>query len=679
MNNKHTNTKKIRLLALLCAVMLPACQSQGATQTDTSSASPAAMQSQVSTEPVPVSYSKDDENIDWKAASPNYIELSAAGADITGTGAAAKDRTLTITAAGTYVLSGLWDGGQIVVDAPKEDKVWLVLNGVEITSKVSAAIYVKQADKTIVTLQEGTKNAVTDAAKYTVVDSTTDEPNAAIYSKDDLTINGTGALTVRGNYNNGVTSKDDLRITGGAITVSAADDGIMGKDLVALKAGTVLIDAAGDGIKSTNDTDAAKGIIHVDGGTFQIKAGKDGIQAAASVQVNGGTFAISSGGGSASAPAKSEAGGGMKGDMPGGMKGGTGGFPGQAEGGAPGEMNGEGGARADKPVTSEAATQPKSSAQADDAAAETASAKAIKAGKAITIAKGTFSIDSADDAIHSNQIIAIAGGDFSIASGDDGIHADSSILISGGKIQITKSYEGIESSDITLAGGEIHVTASDDGINIGGGADGSSTNGRGGQNKLNSSSAGNKLKITGGSIYVNASGDGLDSNGSILMSGGTVYVNGPTMNGNGALDYDGSFELSGGLLVAAGSSGMAQAPSDSSTQSSILMTYPQAQKAGTKVELRDKNGKTLASYTPDKSFQTIVIGSPDLKKDAAYSLYTGEAKTVDFTVSGIVTWLDENGVTTARSSGPGGFGGGHGGGNPGEPGGKRGPGEMSRP
>ncbi|MVP01278.1 carbohydrate-binding domain-containing protein [Paenibacillus lutrae] len=677
MNNKHTNTKKIRLLALLCAVVLPACQSQGAAPASTPSASPAAAQAQVLAEPVPVSYSKDDENIDWKAASPNYIELSAAGADIKGAGAAAKDRTLTINAAGTYVLSGIWDGGQIVVDAPKEDKVWLVLNGVEITSKVSAAIYVKQADKTIVTLQEGTKNTVTDAAKYTVVDSSTDEPNAAIYSKDDLTINGTGALTVRGNYNNGVTSKDDLRITGGAITVSAADDGIMGKDLVAFKAGTILIEAAGDGIKSTNDTEAAKGIIHVDGGTFQIKAGKDGMQAAASVQVNGGTFAISSGGGSASAAAKSEAGGGMKGDMPGGMKGG---FPGQAEGGAPGGTNGEGGARADKPVTSEAANQPKSSAQSDDAAAETASGKAVKAGTAIAIAKGTFSIDSADDAIHSNQSIAIAGGDFSIASGDDGIHADSSILISGGKIQITKSYEGIESSDITLAGGEIHVTASDDGINIGGGADGSSTNGRAGQNKLNSSSAGNKLTITGGSIYVNASGDGLDSNGSILMSGGTVYVNGPTMNGNGALDYDGSFELTGGLLVAAGSAGMAQAPSDSSTQSSILMTYPQAQKAGTKVELKDKNGKTLASYTPEKSFQTIVIGSPELTKDTAYSLYTGEAKTVDFTASGAVTWLNENGVTTARSSGPGGFGGGPGGGgNPGEPGGKRGPAEMSRP
>lgn len=635
---KNRNVKKTVILALLCATVLSACQNLASTPNNTPSASSPAAAAQAPAAPVPVTYSQDDENSDWKTANPSYIELSATGASIKGSGAVAKDRTVTITAAGTYVLSGIWDQGQIVVDAPNEDKVRVVLNGVEIHSKESAPIYVKQADKTIITLQDGTKNVVTDAAEYTAVDSSTDEPNAAIFSKDDLTINGTGALTVRGNHNNGITSKDELKITGGSIMVYAADDGLMGRDLVAIKGGTITIEAAGDGIKSTNDTDASKGIVSIDEGTLLVKAGRDGIQAAASVEINGGSFTVSSGGGSENGVAKvSEMNGGMRGPSPAG-------------------------------------------AAANTNAAEEASGKAIKAGANITIAKGTFRIDSADDAIHSNNRVAIAGGNLSIASGDDGIHADSSILIAGGNIEITKSYEGIESSAVTISGGETKVTASDDGINIAGGADGSSANGRPGQNTFSSSSANNMLTVTGGTVHVNSSGDGLDSNGSILMSGGTVFVSGPTANNNGAVDYDGAFELTGGLLIAAGSAGMAQAPSEQSSQHSILMTYPQVQKAGMIVELKDKNGSTLASFAPDKSFQTVVIGSAELKKDAVYSLYTGGAKTVEFTIANSITWLNEAGVTSATSSGPGGFGGGAGGGgNPNGLGGNRGRAEMGRP
>ncbi|ULL19329.1 carbohydrate-binding domain-containing protein [Paenibacillus sp. H1-7] len=637
--NKHKS--KFLFLALLSAMMLPACQDAASTannaaaaQNTAASASASTAAVQASAAPTPVTFSENDEYTDWKAANPIYIELSESGAAIKGQGAEAKDRTVTITAAGTYVLSGQWEQGQVVVDAPKEAKVRLVLNGVSIHSNEGSAIYVKQADKAIITLQEGTKNDVADAAQYTTVDADSGEPNAAIFSKDDLTFNGSGALTVQGNYNNGITSKDDLKMTGGSITVHAADDGVMGRDLVAIKDGTLTIEAAGDGIKSTNDTDASKGLIAIDAGTFSIKAGKDGIQAVTHVQMNGGSYTISSGGGSANAVAK----------------------PSEMNGG----MRGSGGRQMDNQAAAPTApsTQPTQSTES----AESTSGKAIKAGTAITIAKGTFTMDSADDAIHSNNSVTIAGGEFAVTSGDDGIHADSSVVISGGTIQIAKSYEGIEGSNITISGGDIKVTASDDGINVAGGADGSSTNGRPGQNNFSAASSNNKLTITGGSLYVNSTGDGLDSNGSIVMSGGNVVVSGPTENGNGALDYDGTFELTGGLLMAAGSSGMAQAPSDTSSQHSILMTYSQSQKAGTVVELKDKDGKTIASLTPDKSFQTVVIGSPELKKDAAYSLYTGGTKTVEFTVANITTWLNESGVTTARSGGPGGLGGGPGGG-----------------
>jgi hypothetical protein len=192
------------------------------------------------------------------------------------------------------------------------------------------------------------------------------------------------------------------------------------------------------------------------------------------------------------------------------------------------------------------------------------------------------------------------------------------------------------------------------------------------QSGANSSS---KLTITGGYLSVDAKGDGLDANGSIAMSGGTVIVNGPTDNGNGPLDYDGTFEMTGGLLVAAGSSGMAQATSDQSTQPGILMTYSKAQQAGAMVHLQDSEGKDILTFAPAKAYQSLFVSSPAIKKDAAYTLYAGGTSTgttvgglydggtyqggtkiVDFTQSSVITWLSETGVTEARKGmgGPGG-------------------------
>ena len=183
------------------------------------------------------------------------------------------------------------------------------------------------------------------------------------------------------------------------------------------------------------------------------------------------------------------------------------------------------------------------------------------------------------------------------------------------------------------------------------------------------------LNINGGYITVDATGDGLDANGSITMTNGTVIVSGPTNNGNGALDYDGKFEISGGLLMAAGSSGMAQATSEESTQYSIIMTYTQTQKAGTVVHLKDSKGNTVATFTPKKDYQSVVISSPKVIKGETYTLYSGGTataseslesytdgeykggtKVVEFTIADSVTWLNETGVTTAKTSGPGGQG-----------------------
>lgn len=604
-----------------------------------------------------VKYDKDDLYSDWQNEDATLIKLN--GADVTFDSAAPliyQDNILSIITGGTYVLSGELNNGKIVIDAEDKSTVRLVLNGVKINNSNSSAIEVVNAEKTVISLAEGTENYILDGKQYVFEDSSEDEPNAALFSKDDLTINGSGKLIVQGNYNDGIVSKDKLKITGGDIQIHSVDDGLMGRDLLAVKEGKITIEAKGDGIKSSNDKDASKGIIALEGGTFDIKSGKDGIQAETSLWISDGFFKIISGGGSPEKINNAEE----------KMRG-------------PWENNSE----------------PTSQEETD-----TGSTKGLKAAGEIVVGGGTFTIDSLDDGVHSNDSVKIADGEFTIATGDDGVHADSSLLVAGGKINVSKSYEGVESQQITINDGEIHVTTEDDGINIGGGNDGSGfdvgspvdgntqleaeDNANTDDSAKTTTSTENDteskmLTINGGYITVNANGDGLDANGSITMTDGTVIVNGPTANGNGSIDYDGSFDISGGLLIAVGSSGMAQSPSDQSSQHSLLMSYSKTQAAGTTVHLEDDQGNSVVTFSPQKDYQSVVISSPKLVKDSSYTLfsggtatgkvvdglysdgdYQGGTKVVTFKISDSVTWLNESGITTASSHGPGGggFGGG---------------------
>lgn len=573
-----------------------------------------------------VKYDKDDLYSDWKNEDTTSIKLTGTGAEVgDSSGAMADANIVTIKTSGTYVISGTLNDGQIIVDAEDKATVRLVLNGVDINSSSNAPIYVKKAEKTVISLEEGTENYITDGTTYDLEDSE-DEPNAAIFSKDNLTINGTGKLVVKGNYNNGIAGKDELKVTGGTIEIEAVDDGLLGRDILAVKEGNITIKAGGDAVKSTNDEDTSKGVIAIEGGTFDLTAANDGIQAVTSLLIADGNFKISAGGGSPDTIATKENGGPM-----------------------PGQTN----------TTTTTVTEKESD-----------SAKGLKAGTEVAIGGGTFDIDTLDDAVHSNNSVTITGGKLAIATGDDGIHGDSAILTRGGDITISKSYEGIESTVVTIAGGDIHVNASDDGINIGGGVDGSNPD------MQSTSSENNLLSITGGNVYVNSQGDGLDSNGSIQMTDGTVIVSGPTNAGNGSLDYDQTFDMSGGLLIATGSSGMVQAVSEDSKQYSMLMTYPETQKAGTILHLEDSKGNTVVTFAPEKDYQTVFISSPKLEKDGKYTLYangsstgseengyytdgkySGGTKVVEFTIADSVTWLNESGITTAGSGGPGGGGG----------------------
>jgi hypothetical protein len=499
---------------------------------------------------------ESSQDYSWDVAKIIPITLNGSSIAVNGTGVTVDGSRATIYAAGTYSLSGELDDGQIIVQATSADMVRLILNGVKITSSTNAPIDIEKAQKAIIVLAEGTTNTLTDAASYVFPDADTDEPNAALYSKVDLTIYGQGSLNVNGNFNDAIASKDGLIIASGKLNVTAVDDGIRGKDYLVVKGGTITVEAKGDGLKSDNDEEANRGYVWVENGILTISAGDDAITGETDALISDGTIAIVSGGGS------------------------------------------------------------------NYKASSTVSAKGIKGTVYTIIDGGTISINSADDGVHSNRFLVFNGGTITISSGDDGIHADSTLGINGGDIRIAKSYEGIESKMVAINAGTIHLTTSDDGINGAGGKDASGAGGW--QNPTFSGTY--YLYLNGGSVAVQAAGDGIDVNGTIVMTGGTVLVHGPISNGNGALDYDKVFKMTGGILVAAGSSGMAQAPSSSSTQNALLINFTTAQSAGSLFNLQTTSGESILTFAPLKAYQSVAFSSPKLVKGSYYA-YTGGSST----------------------------------------------------
>ncbi|MGP4066276.1 carbohydrate-binding domain-containing protein [Oceanobacillus sp. M65] len=642
-----------------------------------------------------VSYDKEDTYTEWNEQDATTITFNDQSIDIEDNNSVViNDNTVEIHTSGTYVLEGSSRDSQVIVDAEDEGTVRLVLNGVSLESTSTAPIFVKQADKAVITAEEGTSNTITDPTEY-VYEEEADEPKAAIYSKDDLTINGTGTLIVNGNYKDGITGKDDLKIIEATIEVTAEDDGIVGRDLFAMNDAFITIDAGGDGVKSSNDTDENKANIVLESGSLTIDAGSDGIQSENTVTIVDGEYTITAGGGSPETiEATTEFGGGFggqgQGTMPNGQEFSEGnmpqGKPDVAEGEEPPEQGEMDGFENRQPPEQAQETEqaPNNTEETEETEEdETTSTKGIKAENKLDIVGGSLTIDTNDDALHSNNNMVVAGGEITLSTGDDALHADNEMTISDGSIQVDKSYEGIEGKSITVSGGDIHVTAEDDGINVNGGTDQMAMQRFGESQTENAEESGEeqesdegKLLIEGGSIYIDANGDGLDSNTSAVMTGGTVLVYGPANSGNGALDYDQSFEIEGGTLIAAGSSGMAEGVSESSKQSTFMMTFPETLGAGTTVYVEGSNGEAVVAVAPEKAFQSIVISSPDLKQDESYTIYTngefsgdevdgfyqnvtteGGTKVLEFSLTSTMMYLNESGETE-HSSGM--FGGGRG-------------------
>ena len=276
-------------------------------------------------------------------------------------------------------------------------------------------------------------------------------------------------------------------------------------------------------------------------------------------------------------------------------------------------------------------------------------AKGIKAINSILINGGNFDITSRDDAIHSNNYIGIKNGDFNINSSDDAIHADRQLIIDGGNITIIQSYEGLEAQSITINNGKISIKSFDDGINAGGGADNSSAN-RAGANPFNTDED-CVLIVNGGDIYINASGDGIDSNGYLYFNGGRTIVDGPTNNGNGALDAGVSITMNGGEVIAVGASGMAESLGDTSTVYNISIYFSSTQIAGTKVEIKNSADETIVKHTSVKNFSHLAVGTTKFEPGSTYIIYVDGDEYEEFTISNITTLVGSDNMGQNMPSG----------------------------
>ena len=465
-------------------------------------------------------FSDRDKEIGYDEENSTVIKLSDDSTTCDSDAVQISGNTVTIIDEGTYILSGTLTDGMVIVDAEDTDKVQLVLDGVDITSAESAAIYVREADKVFITTASDSQNTLTNGGTYTAIDD--NNIDAAIFSKSDLTLNGAGSLTITAKAGHGVVSKDDLVLTSGTYQIDAASHGLSGKDSVRIASGSYTIVSGKDGIHAENADDTSLGFVYLADGTFDITSDGDGISAGNWLQADGGVYTVKAGGGSENV---------QKSD---------------------GEWQFGPGQQTESTDTTEE---------------DTVSMKAIKAAGELILKGGKYSLDSADDTIHSNANITISDGEFTLASGDDGIHADSATTISGGTIDITESYEGIEGLSIDITGVE-------------------------------------------------------------------TYVAGQTNDGNSALDYNGTGTVTGGIFIAAGSSGMAENFGDSSTQG-VMMVTVNSQAAGSAVSLSDSSGNELVSWTPEKEYTSVIISCPEITTGQEYTLTTG-SDTTQITMDSIV-------------------------------------------
>lgn len=564
----------------------------------------------------------DQEDLYTELTPDTVISLNGTDAQIDGKGAELDNGAIMISSSGVYELTGTFSGN-VTVSTDKDSEVRLLLNNAEINSDNGPAVYIKQCGKVTVSTLSGSVNQLSDSSEYTLEEGE-DEPDSALFSKSDLVLNGLGTLSVSGVYKNGIKSKDNLIVTGGTVQIIASGNGLVGRDVLAVTDAVIEVECGADALKTTNSDESEAGELYIEGGTLSIDADEDGIDSANAVYLNSGDITINTGEGSQSVSKKYT-----------------------------GEFKRNDSFDMDTETEQDAVSQ-----------------KGIKAENIVSISGGQITADSADDSIHSNAAVYISGGNFQLSSGDDGVHADSNLEISGGMIDVLTCYEGLEGFTIDLSGGDIHVNAEDDGLNAAGTSSDTKDASMDTWGAGSRGTDGCNITISGGYVFVDADGDGIDSNDSVSITGGTVVVNGPTNNGNGSLDFENLMVYDGGTILLSGSSGMLQTPGSTSKAYSITLLLSSAQAAGKGVVLATSDGEPIAAVAPDKEYSSMTIGSELIENGKEYKLIygaelTGESKNgvfdsyeiassegeITFTVSGTVTYVDENGITDQSSAG----------------------------
>ena len=577
-----------------------------ATATNTAASSSSFSTNVKSGEKLDVDTHYSEQDLSWDASSETAIDLSNPTAT---DGVTVEDGTLTITKAGTYKLSGEYQG-QIKVETADSDVVRLVLDNANITNSSGAALNVVNADEVILYSASGTTNTISDGADYTATGE--DDPDAVVYSKADLTIAGEGTLKVNGNHEDGIHTSDGLVIASGTLEVNAANTGIKGKDYVDILGGTINVTAQQDGIKSTNDTDEGQGWTRLSNGTVTVNAGDDGFKASRVVEISGGSLTVE-----------------------------------QSDEGIEAQyINVSGG---DVNVTS-----------ADDGMNAS-----LKTSDSESTDSSANTSDAANQQQNNQQQGSLPGGQQSGTSNQQQQGTGQPPAMSG------TSQDGTSQNGATGTGQQQNNPQSQGNQNMGqppampGGnaQDGTSQNGTTGtgqqgmgqppQGGMPGGGGGTfevvdaAINVSGGHVTVNAEGDGIDSNGVTTLSGGTLIVNGPSQGGNAALDTNGDLLLNGATVLSGSTADMFEAPSTNSTSGYLKLTNSSGFEQGSTVQVADSSGKVVANYKVTKSnVQLVLVSSSSIVKGQSYTVYT-TTSAVDSNAASLASGATELGSFTA--------------------------------
>ena len=524
--------KSATSITLLAVLALTGCSANSASNTSaTSTTSTSASSTSDTTSKMADSFSTDvksgaklaedthysAKDVTWDSSSEVTIDLSN---PIATDGVTVSDGVITITKAGNYKLTGTYEG-QIKVEAADSDMIRLILNNATITNSTGAAINVVEADEVVIYTASSTTNIVSDGSSYS--DTASGSPDAAIYSKSDLTLAGEGTLKVEGKYEESIHTSDGLVIASGTLEVSAANTGIKGKDYVDILDGTVTVTASQDGIKATNDSDGNRGWVRLSGGIVNISAGDDGFKAERVVEISG----------------------------------------------------------------------------------------------------GTLNITQANEGIEA-QYINILDGTVNVTSSDDGINASYSTTTTTDSTTATSTNQSAQNRQNSAP----QVPSGSAGQASAGGQAPSGTMGQpqagggmGGGGTFEVVDA--TINISGGTVTVNANGDGIDSNGTATLSGGTLIVNGPFTGGNASLDTNGDLLLNGTTVTAANSGDMFEAPSTNSTSGYVKISNVSNLSSGTTVQVTDSSGNVVANYkVTNSSTALILVSRSKITKGESCTVYT---------------------------------------------------------